>query len=864
MGTLRLNFALCFLIIFIINVSDAQWIQSNQGLTNTAVYAFAVSGTNIFAGTWGGGVFLSTNNGGSWAAVNSGLTWTDVSSLVFSGSTLFAGTYGGVYRSTNNGTSWTAASTGLPYDGVWILASNGSNLFAGTYESGIYRSTNNGTSWTTASVGLTDTVINILTVSGTNIFAGTESAGVFRSTNNGSNWTAVNTGLTNLCVTDFAILGTYLFTGTYGGGVFCSTNNGSNWTAVNTGLTNLYIEKLLFSGTNLFTGTEGSGVFLSMNNGDNWSAFNSGISNDTVYTLIASGTNIFAGTEGRGIFRRSLTAILNAPTGLAAFIGNNQVKLVWDQTKESNFLRYRIYQGVSSNPTAVVDSSTDNKADTAHIITGLTNGTKYYFRVTAVNNLGLQSGYSNEVSSTPSIYLNLTSPSGGELWLSGSTHPIRWTTTSTTTLKLEYSTDGGTNWSAITSGINSASGLYSWTIPNVTTSQCIIRITDSQNSLNSVVSNIFSLLAKASVYCDDIDFFNNVTSSISNPDNYLSSGRTVRFKIEIKSDLPTNTINTAYGTLISYDKKVLITDSTCSFNTVYAGGVRFSTDELEIRVPDSIKSGDVMFLLRVNENFGLGSPWTSAFSLPIAPLRTTKVYIDDDNFPDSHGNGNGIVEKGETIEIVPEVDNSTSSYLQLVRGKLSSPFTSITVWNNMPGITETIFDTYSYGSDSGTVVPLQNKIQPSHDYVVDYNANGIYRVPLPLLFQGYFNNEFLSKYARLIKWEDTVYINPIYPIITSVKNNSLSEGIKCFSLVQNFPNPFNPSTQIDFSIPQSSHVTLRIYDMLGKEVATLVNGKRETGTYTSTWNAQNCPSGVYFYRLNAGSYTMTRKLILLR
>jgi len=59
-------------------------------------------------------------------------------------------------------------------------------------------------------------------------------------------------------------------------------------------------------------------------------------------------------------------------------------------------------------------------------------------------------------------------------------------------------------------------------------------------------------------------------------------------------------------------------------------------------------------------------------------------------------------------------------------------------------------------------------------------------------------------------------------------------------------------------------VTLKIYDVLGKEIATLVNGTREAGTYTATWNAQNYPSSVYFYRITAGSYTMTKKLILMR
>jgi hypothetical protein len=99
--------------------------------------------------------------------------------------------------------------------------------------------------------------------------------------------------------------------------------------------------------------------------------------------------------------------------------------------------------------------------------------------------------------------------------------------------------------------------------------------------------------------------------------------------------------------------------------------------------------------------------------------------------------------------------------------------------------------------------------------------------------------------------------------ITGVDNNTQNKPTS-YALGQNFPNPFNPSTQIEFSIPQSSHVTLKIYDVLGKEVASLVDGAMGVGTYTTTWNAQNSPSGVYFYRLTAGSYTMTRKLLLLR
>jgi hypothetical protein len=85
-----------------------------------------------------------------------------------------------------------------------------------------------------------------------------------------------------------------------------------------------------------------------------------------------------------------------------------------------------------------------------------------------------------------------------------------------------------------------------------------------------------------------------------------------------------------------------------------------------------------------------------------------------------------------------------------------------------------------------------------------------------------------------------------------------------FSLSQNYPNPFNPSTKISFSIPVSELVTLKIFDVLGKEVATLVNEKRDAGSYNIEFNAANLPSGIYMYRIKAGNYVETRRMMLLK
>ncbi len=85
-----------------------------------------------------------------------------------------------------------------------------------------------------------------------------------------------------------------------------------------------------------------------------------------------------------------------------------------------------------------------------------------------------------------------------------------------------------------------------------------------------------------------------------------------------------------------------------------------------------------------------------------------------------------------------------------------------------------------------------------------------------------------------------------------------------FMLSQNYPNPFNPTTTIKYQIPELSFVKIKVYDVLGNEISTLLNEEKHTGTYELTWNAEQLPSGVYFYRLQAGDFVQTRKMVLLK
>ena len=114
-------------------------------------------------------------------------------------------------------------------------------------------------------------------------------------------------------------------------------------------------------------------------------------------------------------------------------------------------------------------------------------------------------------------------------------------------------------------------------------------------------------------------------------------------------------------------------------------------------------------------------------------------------------------------------------------------------------------------------------------------------------------------------FEEHIFANYVYVYYDQVTDVSVNKktNLNAYSLSQNYPNPFNPSTKIDYSIKEEGQVTLKVYDILGREIATLVNENKPAGNYTVEFNAANLPSGVYIYKLTAGKFTAVKKLILL-
>ena len=115
-------------------------------------------------------------------------------------------------------------------------------------------------------------------------------------------------------------------------------------------------------------------------------------------------------------------------------------------------------------------------------------------------------------------------------------------------------------------------------------------------------------------------------------------------------------------------------------------------------------------------------------------------------------------------------------------------------------------------------------------------------------------------------WNGSNWVNELMASyaysVTGVEQ--LQDMVESFILSQNYPNPFNPSTKISLQSPVGSWQTLKIYDVLGNEVTTLIDEYKPAGTYEVKWDASNYPSGVYFYQLKAGDFVQTNKMILMK
>jgi hypothetical protein len=169
---------------------------------------------------------------------------------------------------------------------------------------------------------------------------------------------------------------------------------------------------------------------------------------------------------------------------------------------------------------------------------------------------------------------------------------------------------------------------------------------------------------------------------------------------------------------------------------------------------------------------------------------------------------------------------------------------------------------YAFSEDNGQSWSQNERLSPAFDPHVGW--------PQQNKMGDYFDM-ISDDYGASIAWagtfngEEDVYYGRISQMLVAIDDEQDdSELPGTFSLSQNYPNPFNPSTKINYSIPEISFVTLKVYDVLGNEIAELVKEEKYAGNYSVDFKADALPSGTYFYKLTAGNFSETRKMILLK
>jgi photosystem II stability/assembly factor-like uncharacterized protein len=304
-------------VVIFSNHIYAAWTLTN-GPYGGNVTALAKEGNNIYAGTYGGGVFRSTDNGNSWMVENNGLPELHIAAFAIKDHNVFAGTTNGVFLSQDSGNSWKEVSTGLesrlygmitPNKSINTLVFSNDTLFTKTngysgfcgfgLNGGVFFSIDSGVLWKSdSSVSFPQSNIGATLIIGNSILAGT-TEGVFLSSDNGATWGPSSSGMSSADLSVLAYNEGKLFVGSKRN-TFISNDGGDSWTEKNDSLPRTGIACLAPVGNMMFAGTD-SGVFVFSNASTYWEPCDNKLFDSPVLTLFPYGNKLFA-TKGPNFY----------------------------------------------------------------------------------------------------------------------------------------------------------------------------------------------------------------------------------------------------------------------------------------------------------------------------------------------------------------------------------------------------------------------------------------------------------------------------------------------------------------------------------------------------------------------------------
>lgn len=231
--------------------------------------------------------------------------------------------------------------------------------------------------------------------------------------------------------------------------------------------------------------------------------------------------------------------------------------------------------------------------------------------------------------------------------------------------------------------------------------------------------------------------------------------------------------------------------------------------------------------------------------------RNRSTFIVGDNIYIFGGFTNGVTEKIQKFNITNQTLNDLKEKLIIPRGDAAGIYNPI----------------YKKGYIIGG--RNENKSALSSVEVIIINSDGSLKIDTTASLNYARTNLMVVNYRGAIavfggkdpKGKVVPYVEILIGETVSVENQSIPTS---FKLEQNYPNPFNPETTINFQLPEMSNVQIKVYDILGNEISTLINEAKQPGNHSVKFNAEKLPSGVYFYKLVAGKYFATKKMMIIK
>lgn len=673
--------------------------------------------------------------------------------------------------------------------------------------------------------------VSCMAASGSTIFAGTRVGGLFRSTDYGSTWSSVQADMRDVTywtyqVQALVIADPYVFAGT-SHGVFRSTNNGTNWTEVNSGIINTNTSDLIVSGSDLIYADDDS-VFYSTNNGDSWTSLNSANASYALYCLASIDTSIFAGTPN-GVYRFSKAhpSWTYVSHGLS---GSNVYCLLVD----GNNLFAGTEGGVSLSTDMGDNWTPINTGLTYSYIYDLVKSGAYIFAADNYNGVFRTGSYG---AGWTQVNTDLTNTRMTALCASGS-YIFSGSQGGDGVFR---STNDGTGWSVAKEGLSNTIVNSVTSMPNGSggtdilagTSEGVFRTSDGGTNWIKVSSGLTNVYVQA-LYVSGTNLFAGTNDGLfrsrNNGDDWT----------DVSSGLTKTDVNAIVGL-------VKATGDTILFAATDGGGV--------FRADNNEGTGWTVM------NTGISSKYLRALA-----VKDSTVYVAGPGIYRSTNYGANWI-KSDTgltftnVYTLAFAQNGAKFFAGTYNGGVFRSTNSGSSWTQastgFPG-----YPTVRSITASGT-----NTFAAVEDYGVFLSTNNGTRwtevntdIPHPNIYSLLISGS--DMYAGSIG--GGVAKRPLSDMITSVEDHPAGLP-SCHCLYQNYPNPFNPTTTITFTLAEPGHVSLKIFDVLGREVATLVNRQLNAAVlHQVTLDASRLSTGMYFYRLESGNNVQAKKLMILK